>query len=146
MTDVATTKNPTWYWVVAAIALIWNLLGVMAYLGSVYATAESTASMTPEQIALMEATPGWVTGAFAIAVFGGALGCVLLLLRKKLAVIFLGASLGAVLVQNFYAFTQTNAAEVYGTFQGVIMPFVVIGIAVLLVLFARNARAKGWIS
>lgn len=146
MTDSAVIKLPTWFWVVAVVALIWNLLGVMAYLGMVYMSPEDFAAMTDAQQALMESTPGWVTGAFAIAVFGGVLGCLYLLLRKKLAIPLLGLSLGGVLVQMFHSFFLTEATEVYGAFQGLIMPVLVIVIALLLLIFARSARAKGWIS
>ena len=36
--------------------------------------------------AIVENRPAWATAAFAIAVFGGAFGCLLLLLRKWLGI------------------------------------------------------------
>lgn len=30
------TKPPIWFWIISVIALIWNLMGVMAYLGQAY--------------------------------------------------------------------------------------------------------------
>ena len=47
-------------------------------------TAEDLAALPLEQQPLYENIPAWVTGAFAIAVFGGSLACILLLIRKKL--------------------------------------------------------------
>ena len=104
MNDQTSIKPPVWYWVVAAIALIWNLFGVMAYLGSVYMPPEAMEAMDANRRAFIENTPGWVTGAFAIAVFAGTIGCILLLFRKKLALPFFGASLGGILVQQYYGF------------------------------------------
>jgi hypothetical protein len=45
-----------------------------------------------------------------------------------------------------YAFFMTNAAEVYGQTQGVIIPLLVITIGVVLLLFARLSDKKMWLS
>lgn len=104
------------------------------------------AEMTPEQVNLMESTPAWVTAAFAIAVWFGAAGCIGLLLRKKWAKSALGMSLIGVLVQTGYGFFMTNATEVYGQTQAVIIPMMVIGIGILLIFFARLSERKLWIA
>ena len=38
-------KTPTLFWVISILALIWNVMGVMAYLGQVYITDEVLASL-----------------------------------------------------------------------------------------------------
>jgi len=146
MTDQTLTKPPVWYWVVAAIALVWNLFGVMAYLGSVYMPPEALEALDPDRRTFIENTPGWVTGAFAIAVFTGTIGCLLLLFKRKLALPFLGASLGGILVQQYYGFFGSNAVEVYGSTEGIILPVMVLGFAILLLILARSAARKGWIA
>ncbi|MBT8305598.1 MAG: hypothetical protein KJN85_01545, partial [Maribacter sp.] len=118
----------------------------MAYLAEAFITDEMKAAMPADQLELMENTPAWATAAFAIAVWGGVLGCIGLLLRKKWARPVLVVSLLGILVQMSYFFFMTNAAEVYGAAQGVIMPVLFILIAVGLVLFAKTAQKKGWIS
>lgn len=140
------TKPPIWFWIASILALLWNLIGVMAYLGQAYMTEDMKAEYPAEQLALMESTPAWVTAAFAIAVWGGLLGCIALLLRRKWAKPVLMLSLIAVLIQMAYSFFMTNAAEVYGQVQGVITPLIVIIIAVILVQFARIAEKRTWIS
>lgn len=146
MTNNVTTKPPAWFWVVSVVALIWNLLGAMAYLYEAFMTDEMKAAMPADQLELMENTPAWATAAFAIAVWGGVLGCIGLLLRKKWARPVLVVSLLGILVQMSYFFFMTNAAEVYSVVQGVIMPVLFILIAVGLVLFAKTSQKKGWIS
>ncbi len=146
MTNNDTIKPPVWFWIVSVLGLLWNLLGAMAYLGQVFITDEMKASMPADQLELMANTPAWATAAFAIAVWGGVLGCIGLLLRKKWARPVLLLSLLGILVQMSYAFFMTNAAEVYGTVQGVVMPLLLIGIGVCLVLFAKSSQNKGWIS
>ena len=58
------------------------------------------------------AMPAWVTGAFAIAVFGGALGCLALLMLKRWSTWLLLISLLAVLAQDLWAYVlRTGAAR-----------------------------------
>jgi hypothetical protein len=145
MSKHSTTKPPVWFWVVSVLALLWNLMGVMNYLGTAFMKEAIKAEMTPEQVTLMENTPAWVTAAFAIAVWFGAAGCIGLLLRKRWAKSALGLSLLGVLVQTGYGFFMTNATEVYGQTEAVIIPLMVIIIAVFLVFFARMSEKKLWI-
>lgn len=78
-------KPPISFWILSVLALIWNLFGVMAYLSSAFMTDEMKASMTEAELRLAENTPAWATAAFAIATWGGLLGCIALLFRKKWA-------------------------------------------------------------
>jgi hypothetical protein len=145
MSKNPTTKPPVWFWIVSVLALLWNLMGVMNYLGSTFMKEAIKAEMTPEQVNLMESTPAWVTAAFAIAVWFGAAGCIGLLLRKKWAKSALGMSLIGVLVQTGYGFFMTNATEVYSQTEAVIIPMMVIVIAIFLIFFARLSERKLWI-
>ena len=145
MSEKPNTKPPVWFWIVSILALLWNLMGVMAYLGQAYMTDEMKAEYTSDQLALMESTPAWVTAAFAIAVWGGLLGCIALLLRKKLAKPVLMLSLIGILVQMAHSFFMTNATEIYGPIPGVIVPLLVIIIGIALVQFARIAEKRNWI-
>ena len=142
MSEKSNKKPPVWFWIVSIVALLWNLMGVMAYLGQAYMKA----GYTPDQLALMESTPAWVTAAFALAVWGGLLGCIVLLLRRKLAKPVLMLSLIGILVQMAHSFFMTNAAEIYGPVQGVVTPVIVIIIGIVLVQFARIAEKRNWIS
>ena len=145
MSDKLTVKPPMWFWIVSVIALIWNIMGVMAYLADAFTTVEQLEMMTQEQRHLYESRPAWVTSAFAIAVWGGLLGCIALLLRKKWARPIFLLSLIGILVQNGYYFFMTNATEVFGQFQAIVMPLLVIIIGIALLLFARSSTAKGWL-
>ncbi len=145
MSDDISLKPPTWFWIVAALALVWNLLGVFAYLGQVFATPEMLDAMTADQRALMENTPAWATGAFAIAVWGGALGCILLLLRKKLSKIVFVVSLIGILVQMYYNIFMSNSMEVYGP-GGLVMPIMVLLVGIGLIWMADMAEKREWIN
>jgi hypothetical protein len=139
------TAVPVYFWVVAVVALIWNLMGVMAYIDQVSMTPEILATMPEAERLLYENVPAWATGAFAIAVFGGALASILLLLKKKLAIILFIISLIGILVQMFYVFFISNSIEVFGPGE-MIMPIMVIVIGIFLVWFSKSAKTKGWIN
>ena len=81
----SSTKPNVWFWIISIVGLIWNGMGAMNYLAQTTMSDETKAAYTAEQLAIVEATPAWVTAAFALAVWGGVLGCIALLLRKKWA-------------------------------------------------------------
>lgn len=145
MENTIKTKVPTWFWVVSGLALVWNLAGVMNYLSQAYMTDEIKGALPEDQAALLESTPSWVTAAFAIAVFAGALGCLALLLRKKWARPVLLLSLLGIIVQQIYIFFLSDSFEVYGS-GAMFLPIVVIVVGIALVYFARMAQNKGWLS
>jgi len=134
------------HWLVAGAALIWNLFGFMIYLMTVRATPEQMAQQyTAAEIAFMDAVPVWATSANAIAVTTGVLACVLLLLRKSLALPLFVASLVALLVQDLYSFVLKDVVSVFGMVPAYIQGTVLI-IAIALVFYARGAKSRGLLS
>lgn len=137
-----TNKPPKWFYIVAILGLIWNLLGDMAYISQVIGVTEG---MTEEQIALVENTPSWANAAFAIAVWGGSFGCLLLLLRKSFAYSVFIISLIGIIVQMSYNLFISNAIEVYGP-GGLVMPIMVLALGLYLIFVAKKGKAEGWLS
>ncbi len=137
-------KPPVWFWIIAVLALIWNIMGVLAYLGQAFATPEALSAMPEHDQNYYANMPAWVTGAFAISVFAGVLGCLGLVLRKKWATMLLTLSLLAVLAQATYNFFIQTDIDLAGARMA--MPIVIIIVALLLVMLSRTATKKGWIS
>ncbi len=140
-----TNKPPVWFWIVSVLTLLWNGAGVYQYLQQTYDTESHRAMYTAEQLEMVNNTPSWVMAAFAIAVFGGLLGCIGLLLRKKWAKSILLLSLIGIIVQLIYNLFISKAMEVYGP-GAVIMPIMVLIVGILLILFAKKGISKGWLS
>jgi len=140
-----TNKPATLFWVVSIIALIWNGMGVMAYLGQVTMTPEALQDLPEAERQLVASTPAWATGAFAIAVWGGLLGSFLLLIRKKPATLVFIISFIGIVVQMIHAFLMANSIEVYGP-GGLIMPIMVLGFGAYLIYFSKQSVEKGWLS
>lgn len=139
------SSPPRSFWIISVLALVWNLIGILTYLMSVTMSEEALAALPEAERALYSDIPAWVTAAYAIAVFGGTLGCVALLLRKAWAVPVLVGSLIAILVQMFHALALSDLIGVRGA-GAAVLPLLIVAIAVYLVWFARSARARGWIA
>lgn len=129
------------FWVIAIAALLWNIMGAMAYLADAFMGAEAVSQLPEDQRTLYENRPVWVTAAFAIAVWAGLLGSIALVLRKKWAISAFIISLIGVLAQNLYQFFLSNTFEVMGT-AAVALPIMVIIISVLLIVYSKKARKK----
>jgi hypothetical protein len=136
-------RPPLWFWVVSSLGLVWNGLGVAAF---VHELAFLDLAGLPEvQRAFYEGRPLWATIGYAVAVFGGALGCISLLLRREWAVTMLVLCLVGIVVQIFHAIALGDAIAVFGP-QGLALPASVFLIALLLTGFSIHARRRGWIS
>lgn len=139
MTDHSNTKPPVWFWIIAIVGLIWNAMGVLAYLFQAFITEDAIAALPEEQQAefLIE-HPAWYTAAFALAVFCGALACLALLIRKKWAFMLFVVSFIAATIQQVYLLV---------TIEGVspIMPVMIIVVCAFLVWFSKMAGTKGWL-
>ncbi|MDC0936739.1 hypothetical protein OAS39_10670 [Pirellulales bacterium] len=102
--------------------------------------ANSVAEMPESFRAVIESRPAWATAAFAFAVFGGAIGAVLLLLRKSAATYLFIASLLGVIVQ---VFPFLGMADVQlGIWVGSLMS---LAVAAFLVWYSKFAKTKGWV-
>lgn len=137
MNDQTTSKPPIWFWIVSVVALLWNAMGVNQYLQQAYKTDSFKEMSTPEQLEVYANLPTWYTAAFAIAVFAGAIGCLLLLLRKKLAYKVLLLSLIAVIIQMAYLTFSLSMANA--------MTAVIVLVSLLLVWFSKHSIQKGWL-
>ena len=106
------TKLPITYWIVGAIALLWNLAGVANFVFQVFFTDAMVALMSPEQKDLILSNPWWMKLVFGIATILGLVGSIGLLMRKKWAVPALLVSLIAVVIQMGYSSFGTDALAV----------------------------------
>jgi len=142
---MSSTPTPKWYLPVAVSALIWNLLGCAAYLSDVMLSAEDIAAMSEAQQALYASRPTWAVAATATAVWGGAAGCLGLILRKSWALPVLVLSLAGIIVQDIGLFILTDAGSTAGGAAYVLQGLVFV-VGVGLVVLGRKATQEGWVS
>jgi hypothetical protein len=144
MSNGIDSRPPAWFWIVAVLGLLWELFGVAMYLMHVGVLANAK-EMSDAERSLMESSPMWVTGLFAISVFAGALGTLGLLLRKRWARPLLILSLIAVILQFGGWLLATNAIAVIGP-SVFVMPAIIVLVAILLAWLASVAARRGWLS
>lgn len=144
MNELTAAPRPGWFTVVAVIALIWNLLGLAAFVMQLMMTPEMIAALPEAEQELYKTLPLWALVAFGAAVIGGSLGCLMLAIRRALAVPLLLISLVGVCVQMTHSFFFSKTFEVYGP-GGMIMPIMVLLIAVFLLWLSVHAKSNYWI-
>jgi hypothetical protein len=144
MGKVIGVKVPVWFRLLAVLGLLWNAFGVYMYLKSVGMFGNPLAGLDPAHAALARTVPAWVTGTFAVAVFAGLLGSLLMVAGKRLACIFFVLSLLAVIVQTVWIIAISNARAVEGT-MALVMPGVITLVALLLALVAAKGAARYWL-
>ncbi|MCF7221431.1 hypothetical protein [Marilutibacter chinensis] len=142
--NATVVSRPKSFWAIAVLGLLWNLVGVLAFLMTVAMTPEQLAAMPAEQRQVVEATPSWLNVLFGIAVATGTLGAIGLLMRKRWAVTLFLVSLIVVVVQMVASFALTPMWSLIGP-SSLVMPVIVVLIALGLWSYARKAAARGWL-
>ena len=137
--------SPGWFRPLAGVALLWNLLGCLAYLMDVKIAPDRLSQMSAAQQALYAARPWWAVAGTATAVWLGAAGCVGLLLGRRWAARLFAVSLIGVLIQDLWLFALSGAAAEAGAASFVAQGAVLV-IAIALVQLARRGTALGWLS
>lgn len=138
MTD-APVKTPWHLWLVGLVAALFNSIGVLDFVMSMAQGAKYQASvgMTPDQIAHYQQMPSWMMFVWAVGVFGAFLASILLLLRRRQALVVFIVSLAAFVVSLLYTYVLTNGGAVMGRQMAITSAF----IAGLLAFFSWYSRS-----
>ncbi len=141
-------RTPVHLWIVGVLALLWNAIGCYDYLMTRLRNTDYLESMMPTVdpnavLAWVDDFPLYAQFGWGLGVWGGLLGAILLLARSRWAVLVLGLSLlGAVLGLGYQALIAPPMPGMEGGL-GTAMPYLIIGIALALFLYARSMRANG---
>ena len=138
-------KPSNLFWAISSSALVWNLMGVFNYLDQAFMTNKVLETLPKEQQILYQDVQAWVTAGFAIAVFSGTLGSLLLLLKKKIASTFFIISFLGIMGHMSYGLLIDQNSDSYGT-MGVAMPIIMIVFGGYLIWYSRKANEHRWLS
>jgi hypothetical protein len=136
------TTRPWQVWVVGTAALLWNAVGAYDYVMTKTKNAGYMAGFTPEQLAFFYGFPAWVVAAWAIAVWGGVLGSVLLLMRRRQAVPVFLASFVAAVVTSVHNFVLSDGMQVFGDAGSLVFSAIILVVALALWLYAKRLAAR----
>jgi hypothetical protein len=142
-TSATGRSTPAHLWIVGILSLLWSAMGCFDYLMTVTSNQTYLGKMPADQIAYLNSLPTWLTGAWAIGVWGGLLGSLLLLMRSRHAVLAFGLSLvAAVIAMGYEMFaTQQPASMTSGAMA--LMPWVVLAVCAFLLWYAWTMERKG---
>jgi len=135
-------RAPASFVIIAVILLLWNLMGVAAFVMQYGADLSELARTDPDTARAFAQMPGWAWAVYAVAVGAGTLGASALLLRRRVAVPLFLLSLLAVIVQFGHTFLGTDLLAVKGA-GAAIFPAVIVLIGIGQWLYARSQAAKG---
>jgi len=143
MTDDRFTPRPVaaWYMIGAIGSLVFMIIAVAGYLLDV---TMDPASLPLDQQAVVEARPGWMVAAYAVAVWSGLAGAVMLILRKKLAQPLLLVSLVAAAL-TFVPYAITPGVRDNITTSDIAVAIIVLAITWTIFWFARHSGQRGWL-
>jgi 4-hydroxybenzoate polyprenyltransferase len=137
-------RTPWHLWVVVGVGILWNAFGCIDYTmtalqGEMWLRQMG---MTEAQITSYEAMPAWMTGVWAIGVWGALLGTVLLLLKNRLAVPVFVVSLIAYVGSLVYAYALSDQAEVMPEGTWIMQVVVLVG-CLFFVWYSRMMGKRG---
>ena len=144
-TNSAQMKIQNWFWVLAVIFLLWNIMGVLSFFGHTFISEEALAKLPEKEKVLYAEYPLWTTIVFAIATFGGLIASIGLVMKRKWAKTFFIISFLAIVPQMIHNVFFTTSIDVYGLIQSVTMPVLVVLIGAFLIWFSNYSLNKNWL-
>jgi len=130
-------KHIHWsFWVICVLALLWNIGGSINYL--MQTNLEFVSKLPETHRAIIQGRPAWATGGFAVGVFGGALGCLLLLFRKSIATHLFIASLLGIIVTMIHTVNVANSNISFSLSEAVVMILLPVIVAAFLVWYSKR--------
>ena len=143
MATSAGRGTPAHLWIIGILALLWNAFGCYHYLMTETANAAYMAKATPDQLAYMDSLPSWLTAFWALGVWSGLLGSILLLMRSRYSVWAYALSfIGCIVVTGYEKFATTMPASMSQGAMG-LLPWVILVIAAFLLWYSWSEEKKG---
>lgn len=145
---VSARATPVHLWIVGALATLWNGWGCYDYLMTRMRNTEYLTGMMPgtdpqAMLAYIDSFPLYAQIGWGLGVWGGLAGGILLLMRSRWATVALWLSLiGALLGLGYQIANPGGPAEMHEGVGGII-PYVIIGVALALALYARAMQKNG---
>ena len=131
------------FWLISILGLLWNVGGCINYIMQM--NLEFVATLPGTHQAIIIERPVWATAGFAIGVFFGAIGCLLLLLRKSFTNSSFILSLVGIIVTMIHTVNVASSKidfNLVEIFVMIILPFIV---AILLLWYSKIVSKKHWI-
>ncbi len=140
-TAISERRTPWHLWTIGILGFLWSSIGAVDYLMTQTRNEAYMSQFTPEQLEYFYGFPAWVVAFWALAVWGGVLGTILLLLKKRLAVPVLLVSFVSMIVTSIHNFVLADGLDVTGG-AGLAFSGVIFVVALGLWLYARKMARR----
>ena len=140
--EIKSEGRPWHLWVVGIWCLLTSGMGAFDWVMTITKNEAYLAQVPQETLNYYFGFPVWMFVLWAVGNFGGVIGAILLLLRKGISIWFLAAGFAAGVIATIYMYAFKGGLEVTGT-PGLITSVVILGIAGLVVVYARRMKEKG---
>ena len=149
MSEAQGTKTPgrPWHlWLIGIVGGLWSSMGVISFMLTQMNVEAVMSRFPPQQREYFESFPLWAVAFWAIDVFAGLIGCLLLLLKNRLAFhVLLGSLIGAI-VSNLGGLFLLGGIEVMRETGGLGFTVVPIILGAFLAYYARAMSKRGVLS
>lgn len=141
--ETTTPRRPWHLWLIGIIGGLWSSIGVLSFMLTQMNVEAVMSRFPPQQRAYFESFPWWAVAFWAIGVFGGVIGCLLLLLKNSLAFPVLLASVMGAIVCNLGGLFLLGGMEVMRETADVGLTLFPVLFAAFLAYYARAMSKKG---
>ncbi len=141
--DEALAQQPVarWYMIAAVVSL---LLMALPFVGALVHLTTDPATLPLDERAQFEAEPMWMVAAFGLTGLAGAIGGLMLVLRRRSAEPLLLVALIGVAVWFAGLFVNAPLRDLLSTGQ-IAVALIVVAIVWTIYWFARHSRQRGWL-
>ena len=138
-------NSPPGFWIVVILLTLWQAFGCFACIQQIRLGAAAIGPVDEWSLKYYSALPAWYNWVYAVATFGGLLGCAALIARDKRATLLFWISFVAVIVFFGYAFAATDLIAHKGLGQVLPFPLFIAAVSAFSIWLARFAARKGWL-
>ena len=138
-----TSGTPWHLWLIGIIGALWSAMGAISFLLTQMKVEAVMSRFPPQQRQYFESFPLWVVAFWAIGVFGGVVGCLLLLLRNRRAFPVLLASAIGTVVSTLGGLFLLGGMAVMRETGGLGLTLFPVFVAAVLAHYARAMSKKG---
>lgn len=136
-------RTPLHLWIVGVAATLWNAFGCFDYLMTQTRNEQYLAHFTDPMRVYFESFPLWMEATWALGVWSGLLGSLLLLARSRYAVAAFALSLAGLAVSTVYQYVLSSPPPEMSSGAMIAMNVAIWAVAIGLLVYALRMRRAG---
>ena len=135
--------KPHWiFWCVSALALFWNSFGALDYFMTQTKNTAWMSNFSPELLEYVYSFPAWAIAGWAVGVWGGVAGALLMFFKSRFAFTLFMLSFIGLIFNTIYMDGLSNGMEIMGG-SSVLIRGAIFIFAALLCLYSKRMQLKG---